>query len=85
MSSYHNRKGAFPIRTGLAAAALFTIGSVLIYVSTLIGLDEKRRGLSILMLGLIAFIPGSYATFQLYGSFRGWKGYQYDQVASYDD
>ncbi|KAE8903685.1 hypothetical protein PF005_g15113 [Phytophthora fragariae] len=79
------RRKTFPIRTGLAAASLFALGSILIYVSTLIGLDEERRGLSFLILGLIAFIPGSYATYQLYGSWKGWKGYTYDQIPSYDD
>ncbi|KAF1795402.1 hypothetical protein GQ600_18524 [Phytophthora cactorum] len=47
------RRKAFPVRTGLAAASLFALGSILIYVSTLIGLDEEKRGLSFLILGLI--------------------------------
>ncbi|ETK84974.1 hypothetical protein F441_10274 [Phytophthora nicotianae CJ01A1] len=80
-----SRRKTFPVRTGLAAASLFTLGSILIYVSTLIGLDEEKRGLSFLILGLIAFIPGSYATYQLYGAWKGWKGYNYDQIPSYDD
>lgn len=79
------RRTTFPIRTGLAAASLFILGSILIYVSTLIGLDEEKRGLSFLILGLIAFIPGSYATYQLFGAWKGWKGYHYDQIPSYDD
>ncbi|KAL3661826.1 hypothetical protein V7S43_013120 [Phytophthora oleae] len=79
------RRKAFPMRTGLAAVSLFGLGSILIYVSTLIGLDEERRGLSFLILGLIAFIPGSYASYQLYGAWKGWKGYHYDQIPSYDD
>ncbi|KAL4111523.1 hypothetical protein PRIC1_003201 [Phytophthora ramorum] len=79
------RRKTFPVRTGLAAASLFALGSILIYVSTLIGLDEEKRGLSFLILGLIAFIPGSYATYQLYGAWQGWKGYNYDQIPSYDD
>ena len=88
---------------------MFTVGSILIWVSTRIGLDAERRGLSFLILGLIgmlcpyfealvrvlphtivsvvilAFIPGSYATCQLYGAFKGWKGYDYSQIPSYDD
>lgn len=32
-----------------------------------------------------AFIPGSYASVQLYGSYKGWKGYDYSQIPSYDD
>ncbi|TDH70202.1 hypothetical protein CCR75_002227 [Bremia lactucae] len=92
------RRKSFPIRTGVAAASLFVIGTFLLYVSTLIGLDEEKRGISFLVLGLIgmiaqnwwvkiviAFIPGSYATYQLYGAWKGWKGYDYDQIPSYDD
>ncbi|TMW69808.1 hypothetical protein Poli38472_001964 [Pythium oligandrum] len=82
---YDYRKKKFPIRTGIAAIVLFTLGSVLIWVSTRIGLDGEQRGLSFFILGLIAFIPGSYATVQLYGSFKGWKGYDYSQIPSYDD
>lgn len=38
-----------------------------------------------LMMCVAAFIPGSYATCQLYGSWKGWKGYDYSQIPSYDD
>lgn len=31
------------------------------------------------------FIPGSYASYILYGAFREWHGFAYDQVPSYDD
>ncbi|DBA03920.1 TPA: hypothetical protein N0F65_010573 [Lagenidium giganteum] len=84
-SDYDLRRKKFPIRTGIAAISLFTLGSILIWVSTRIGLDGEHRGLSFLILGLIAFIPGSYATTQLYGSWKGWKGYCYSQIPSYDD
>ncbi|KAF4319945.1 hypothetical protein BBO99_00005750 [Phytophthora kernoviae] len=79
------RRRTFPIRTGLAAIGLFALGSILIWVSTRIGLDSEKRGLSFLILGLIAFIPGSYASYQLYGAWKGWKGYDYSQIPSYDD
>uniref|UniRef100_K3X3J5 Transmembrane protein 230 n=1 Tax=Globisporangium ultimum (strain ATCC 200006 / CBS 805.95 / DAOM BR144) TaxID=431595 RepID=K3X3J5_GLOUD len=79
------RRKKFPIRTGLAAVSLFTLGSIMIFASTRIGLDGEHRGLSFLILGLIAFIPGSYASYQLYGSYKGWKGYDYSQIPSYDD
>ena len=32
-----------------------------------------------------AFIPGSYASYILVGACRGWKGYHYGDVPSYDD
>lgn len=47
------RKKRFPVRTGMAAVSLFALGSVLIFVSTRIGLDGEHRGLSFLILGLI--------------------------------
>ncbi|CAI5740810.1 unnamed protein product [Hyaloperonospora brassicae] len=81
----HSRRKVFPIRTGLAAASLLILGCMLIGTSTFIGLDEENRGLSLFFLGLIAFIPGSYASYQLYGAWKGWKGYDYSQLPSYDD
>ena len=30
------------------------------------------------------FIPGSYSTSIIYGAYRSWPGYNYDQVPSYD-
>ena len=34
---------------------------------------------------LSVFIPGSYASTVLWGAWRGWDGYDYAQVPSYDD
>ena len=33
----------------------------------------------------VAFLPGSYASYILVGACRGWKGYHYDDVPSYDE
>eukprot|EP01031_Cornospumella_fuschlensis_P024428 gene24428-29527_t len=33
----------------------------------------------------IVFLPGSYASIVLYGSYRGWTGYDYSLIPSYDD
>lgn len=52
-SEYDLRKKKFPIRTGIAAISLFALGSILIFISTRIGLDGEHRGLSFLILGLI--------------------------------
>lgn len=46
---------------------------------------ERDRGIAMLVVGSIAFLPGSYATFQLFGAWRRWPGYSYDAVPSYDD
>jgi len=31
------------------------------------------------------FIPGSYATVVIFGAWRGWQGYEYNMLPSYDD
>lgn len=48
-------------------------------------LQAGDRGLSMVVLGSLMFIPGSYASFILYGSWRGWHGYEYSMIPSYDD
>lgn len=32
-----------------------------------------------------AFLPGSYASWNLYGAYKGWVGYDYSHIPSYDD
>jgi hypothetical protein len=34
---------------------------------------------------IAAVIPGSYASYNLYGAYQGWPGYDYSQVPSWDD
>ena len=43
------------------------------------------RGVAMCTVGAIAFLPGSYATWHLYGAWRRWPGYTYDMVPSYDE
>ena len=33
----------------------------------------------------VVIIPGSFASWTLYGAYHRWPGYSYDQVPSYDD
>jgi hypothetical protein len=33
----------------------------------------------------LVFLPGSYASFTLYGAWRRWPGYDYGQIPSYDN
>ena len=40
---------------------------------------------TLFLLGFITFVPGSYATFNLWGAFRRWPQFEYDQVPSWDD
>lgn len=81
-------------KTVTAAITLFAIGSVMLYLG--VGAynegrapggreSEKERGLAMIIVGAIAFLPGSYASFILLGSALGWEGYTYDSLPSYDD
>lgn len=33
----------------------------------------------------IVFIPGSYASVVIFGTWSGWRGYDYNQIANYDE
>jgi hypothetical protein len=74
----------------LAAAFLFAAGSVMIYYGQLeLRFGEHAewfdRAVSMLAVGSLAFVPGSYAVVNLYGTWRGWEGYSYDAIPSYDE
>ena len=52
---------------------------------------EKRakRGLLLgavlgLVIAAIALCPGVYSSVNIYGAYRGWRGYSMDQLPSYD-
>ena len=46
---------------------------------------DTSVGLSMIILGAIMFIPGSYGSFIIYGTYRGWHGYSYSQIPNYDE
>ena len=82
------RRVKLPIRTCCAAIVLFTIGTFMLYF----GIPEwwkggaaRERGTAMIVLGSLTFIPGSYATVQLYGAYRQWPGYRFDAIPSYDE
>ena len=50
-----------------------------------VGPDVPYHYFTLFLLGFITFVPGSYATFNLWGAFRRWPQYDYDQVPSWDD
>jgi hypothetical protein len=33
----------------------------------------------------VVFLPGSYASFILFGAWMRWRGFTYDMIPSYDD
>jgi hypothetical protein len=46
---------------------------------------EFDRAVAMIVVGALAFVPGSYAVWNLVGAARGWRGYSYDHLPSYDD
>ena len=79
-------KNPFPWRTILAAVGLFTLGTILLVrgVNEVTYYDGER-GRSMILLGSICFMPGSYASYLLYGAWKRWPGYKWSHVPSYDD
>ena len=78
-----------PFYTSIAAVIMLSLDSVFlglgissIWISK--G-NDLGKNLSVIFLGSLLFIPGSYSSFVLYGSWLGWNGFSYDQVPSYDD
>ncbi|CAM9485402.1 unnamed protein product [Chrysoparadoxa australica] len=73
-----------PWKTVVAAVGMVLLGLVLLGTS----LDFEWYGydgaLVFFVLGLIVVIPGAYASVQLYGAYRRWPGYHFNQISSYD-
>ena len=78
-----------PPKTTLCALFMLIGGTIFLITGTVIFLSESRkigdRGFSMILLGSLMFIPGSYASAVLYGAYRGWDGYDYSQIPSYDE
>ena len=83
---YENRRRPRKIlKTAAMAVFLFVLGSLMLYFGVQILSTERDRALGMIVVGSLAFLPGSYATWNLYGAFREWPGYSFDAVPSYDD
>lgn len=78
-----------PPRTTLCALFMLVGGTVFLITGLSIFLSQDKkigdRGFSMILLGGLMFIPGSYASVVLYGAYRGWDGYDYSQIPSYDE
>lgn len=78
-----------PPKTTMAAIILLVLGLILLSIGIGLRFDEspkeKERGFCLIVLGLITFVPGSYAGFNLYGAYQGWQGFDYNSIPSYDD
>jgi hypothetical protein len=58
---------------------------LMLYYGVQVLAGERDRGIAMIVVGALSFIPGSYAVWNLYGAWRGWSGYSYDHLPSYDD
>lgn len=48
-------------------------------------LSHQSDMIHLLILIDTVFIPGSYASLIIYGTWKGWSGYDYSMIPSYDD
>ena len=85
-----------PVEVGLFAAlgqlAFFTVvGAIIFGLDGIVDLSGALHDIAVaiawllLILGGITFLPGSYASWNLYGAYKGWVGYDYSHIPSYDD
>eukprot|EP00611_Tribonema_gayanum_P013148 TRINITY_DN23956_c0_g1_i1.p2 TRINITY_DN23956_c0_g1~~TRINITY_DN23956_c0_g1_i1.p2 ORF type:complete len:143 (+),score=63.07 TRINITY_DN23956_c0_g1_i1:38-466(+) len=77
-----------PPKTTFAAALMLIGGSALSLAGAALWLlepAERERAYALLLIGGILFLPGSYASVNIFGAYMGWPGYSYDAIPSYDD
>ncbi|CAO3640312.1 unnamed protein product [Cunninghamella blakesleeana] len=73
------------------ATLLFCIGSLLITLGVLIKLgyissiDYEGRGIPLLVLGSIMFIPGAYHLYIAYYAYYKYPGYEFSMIPDWDD
>jgi hypothetical protein len=76
-----------PPKTTLAAVVFLLLGTAFLITGGVTYWSTARsdKGLTFMLLGGLMFLPGSYATYILMGTFLGWDDFSYNQVPSYDD
>ena len=78
MNAYN---GYPPPRTTLAALLMLILGTAFLISGAVIFWTGSRgdndRGFTLMILGGVMFLPGSYASFILFGAWLGWRGYDY--------
>jgi hypothetical protein len=81
-----DRRALPPFKTTLAAIIMVSVGLLMLFVGIrrFVTSSEHHIG-GVLVIGLLTMIPGTYASFILFGTWMGWPDYDYSQVPSYDD
>eukprot|EP01139_Manchomonas_bermudensis_P016995 Amastigsp_a515415_44.p1 type:complete len:166 gc:universal Amastigsp_a515415_44:515-18(-) len=74
-----------PLKAIGMAALMLLVGSILITIGALlitgaIPTFYWRRGYSLIILGVLPFIPGAYYSYMAYGAWRGYAGYDYGLI-----
>lgn len=72
------------------ALLLFAAGTLLLVMGSLLVtgyFDEKYadRTWPVIILGALMFIPGAYHSYVAYYAFKGYEGYSFDDIPSYED
>lgn len=72
------------------ALVLFAAGTLLLVMGSLLVtgyFDEKYadRTWPVIILGALMFIPGAYHSYVAYYAFKGYEGYSFDDIPSYED
>jgi len=80
------RRTRLPVRTAITAAFLLTIGVVFSSIGlATVFTKGVSEAIPFLTIGAIGFLPGSYASIMLWRAYRGYPGYSYEMIPSYDD
>lgn len=79
-----------PVKAIVLAVFLFVVGSVMIVLGSLmlagvIGVDFGDRAVPLLVIGTVCFLPGFYNLGIVYLAWRGYHGYSYADIPTYND
>ena len=87
---FQSPAAAIPWKSVCLAAILFVFGTALLVIGSLLvtgHIDEQYsdRTWPLIILGALMFIPGAYHSYICYYAFKGYEGYTFDSIPSFDD
>tara|TARA_A100001015_G_scaffold309120_1_gene407983 strand:- start:3881 stop:4171 length:291 start_codon:yes stop_codon:yes gene_type:complete len=86
MNSSINIQKKIPFRTCIASFGLTLLGFTFFGLSIYFYINhDKHEGFApLLIISIIALVPGIYSLYILFGTFCKWKGYSIDSLPSYE-
>eukprot|EP00658_Telonema_sp_P-2_P014474 TRINITY_DN1549_c0_g1_i7.p1 TRINITY_DN1549_c0_g1~~TRINITY_DN1549_c0_g1_i7.p1 ORF type:complete len:107 (-),score=8.27 TRINITY_DN1549_c0_g1_i7:327-647(-) len=79
--TYHHRGARWPpLRQVLLSLFLLGIGTTFLIAGPLSLNSDYDRGVAFIVLGVVAFLPGSFSMFVMVQVQRGMRGYSYAQL-----